>query len=372
MTAMKHRVLYISNEDRSIGGSSLSLKAMLEALGDAVEPLILFREEGTACAFFRDAGYKCIVIPFNRGTFNHSGLARIVRFVPHAVCDAFIRARCVRRVCSEAGGFDLVHSNSGTVDIGLSIARRARVPHIWHIREYLDLGLGQRPFPGWKSWKRKLRSSGLVIAISPGLLAHLNPGPNGVCLPDAVCHSGDAVLVWKKKPCVLFVAGTVSSPKRPDEAVRIFAGAGLDGYCLKIVGNTPPDMKEKLTRLAEECGAGDSLVFIPFSANVPDMLSEASALLVCTEYEGMGRVAIEAMFHGCPVVARGSGGSLDVLEGGTLGHLYTSIEEASEMLAEVCRFLPEEQLKKAREAAIRHYSIENYGKEILELYHRLI
>ena len=369
---MKPRVLYISNEDRSLGGSSLSLRAMLEALKGEVEPVILFRQEGIACDYFKDLGYSCLVVPFNRGTFNHKGLGLILRFIPHTISNFFVQRRCVKSVLSKVQGLSLVHSNSGTVDIGLAIARKASIPHIWHIREYLDLGLHQKPFPGWKSWKKKLDQSDTVIAISPGLLAHLNPGPNGVCLPDAVCHSGDAVLVWKKKPCVLFVAGTVSSPKRPDEAVRIFAGAGLDGYCLKIVGNTPPDMKEKLTRLAEECGAGDSLVFIPFSANVPDMLSEASALLVCTEYEGMGRVAIEAMFHGCPVVARGSGGSLDVLEGGTLGHLYTSIEEASEMLAEVCRFLPEEQLKKAREAAIRHYSIENYGKEILELYHRLI
>ena len=369
---MKPRILYISNEDRSLGGSSLSLKAMLDALGDSVDPVILFREDGPACEFFRQSGHECIVVPFNRGTFNHKGISRILRFIPHLVADAVLRKRCVRKVCSVTGGISLVHSNSGTVDIGLDIARRARVPHVWHIREYLDLGLHQRPFPGWKSWRRKLNSSDLVIAISPGLLDHLGIGDNGVCLPDAVMHAGDAVLKDRKKQYVLFIAGSISELKRPEEALRIFAGAALPGCTLKFVGGIDGAMKKKLEAVSENLGVAGRIEFVPFVSDVRGLLSEASALLVCTEYEGMGRVAIEAMFCGCPVIARGSGGSSDVLEGGSLGNLYSNVEEASRLLSETFRTVPVEQLKAAQETAVREYSVEGYGEKILKLYHRLI
>lgn len=369
---MRPRILYISNEDRSLGGSSLSLKAMLDALGEDVEPVILFREDGPACNFFRQNGYNCMVVPFNRGTFNHHGLSLALRFLPHLFADAILRRRCIRKVIDEIGRPALVHSNSGTVDIGLDIARKAKVPHVWHIREYLDLGLHQRPFPSWKSWRRKLNSSDLVIAISPGLLAHLGIGDNGVCLPDAVMHAGDAVLKDRKKQYVLFIAGSISELKRPEEALRIFAGAALPGCTLKFVGGIDGAMKKKLEAVSESLGVAGSIEFVPFVSDVRSLLSEASALLVCTEYEGMGRVAIEAMFCGCPVIARGSGGSSDVLEGGTLGNLYSNVEEASRLLSETFRTVPMEQLKAAQETAVREYSVEGYGEKILKLYHRLI
>ena len=369
---MKPRVLYISNEDRSLGGSSLSLRAMLEALKGEVEPVILFRQEGIACDYFKDLGYSCLVVPFNRGTFNHKGLGLILRFIPHTISNFFVQRRCVKSVLSKVQGLSLVHSNSGTVDIGFAIARKASIPHIWHIREYLDLGLHQKPFPGWKSWKKKLDQSDTVIAISPGLLAHLGIGPHGICLPDAVCSAGDAVLKEKKDPVVLFIAGTVSEVKRPDEAVRIFAGAGLQDFCLQIVGSSSSAMKEHLTAVARECGVESAVRFVPFVSDVKVLLQDASALLVCTEFEGMGRVAIEAMFCGCPVIARGSGGSADVLEGGALGNLYTDTEEASAILRKVCEAPSAAQLRSAQEAAVRKYSTENYGKEILKIYSQLL
>jgi len=369
---MRPRILYISNEDRSLGGSSLSLKAMLDALGEDVEPVILFREDGPACNFFRQNGYNCMVVPFNRGTFNHHGLSMALRFLPHLFADAILRRRCIKKVIDEIGRPALVHSNSGTVDIGLDIARKAKVPHVWHIREYLDLGLHQRPFPSWKSWKRKLKLSDTVIAISPGLLKHLGTGSNGICLPDAVLSAKDAVLKEKKEPYILFLAGNISELKRPEEALQIFAGAGLPGYTLKFAGGIETAMKDKLEALADNLGVGKRIEFVPFVSDVRGILSYASALLVCTEYEGMGRVAIEAMFCGCPVIARGSGGSADVLEGGLLGRLYTNAGKASLMLEEVCNTLPENQLRSAQSEAVRKYSIENYGKKILEIYNELI
>ena len=367
------KVLYISNEDRNIGGSSVSLKAMLESLRGEVDPVILFREEGPACDYFRKDGYNCTVIPFRRATFHASGIERILRFLPHAATTAIVQARCIRRARKLFSNIDLVHSNSGTIDIGLRIAAVLRVPHVWHIREYLDLGLHARPFLGWGHWQRNIVRSDAVIAISKGLFDHLHleGHRSGHCIPDAVCRAEDAILIRKKEPCIVFLAGIVSELKRPDEAVRIFAKAGLPDHRLKIVGSLPEGMESKLEAVAGESGIADRIDYIPFTENIKELLSQVAALLVCTEYEGLGRVSIEAMFYGCPVIARNSGGSADVLDGGRYGQLYTSIDEGAGMLREAVQNPPYEQLEQAMLEAIKTYSIENYGNKILKLYHSL-
>lgn len=366
------KVLYICNEDLRIGGASLSLMDMLQSLEGKVEPILLFRQEGPAAELFRQAGYNCVVIPFRRATFHAKGLVRVLRFLPHAITTAIVQWRCVRKCRQRFAGIDAVHSNSGTVDIGLRIAAALKVPHIWHIREYMDLGLHTAPFPSWGRWKREISRSDAVIAISPGLYRHLGleRHRNGICLPDAVCSAADSVLETPKEKYVAFVSGTLSAVKRPDEALRIFAAAKPEGYTLKLVGNVDESMKAGLQQLAAELGVASSLEFLPFTRDIKGLLSKAAATLVCTDFEGMGRVCIEAMFYGCPVVARDSGGSSDLLAEGR-GYLYKDLSEAAAALREVLDTFPEAVAEKARQYALTNFVTEDYANKILTIYNAL-
>lgn len=366
-------ILYISNEDHVVGGSSLSLLAMLQALKGEVHPTILFREDGPAADRFRGEGYECVVIPFRKVVFHSKGIKRVIRFIPHLITTALVRSRCVRKCKRLFKYIEAVHTNSSTVDIGLDIARALNVPHIWHIREYMDLGLHFQPFPSWKHWHRKLAASDCVIAISPGLFNHLHleRHRNAICLPDAVCSASDAVLIKEKEPYIAFLSGSICDIKRPDEAIRIFASAKTEGFRLKLTGNIDSEMKGRLDALAESLGVNDRIDYLPFTKDVKKLLSKASAVLVCTEFEGMGRVAIEAMFYGCPVIARNSGGSADVLENGPYGKLYNTVAEAAEKMNEVLHVFPLENVEAALNYAIKNFSIEDYRQKILNVYSRV-
>ena len=367
----RYRVLYVSNEEYRLGGSSLSLLNMLQSLGEEVEPVILFKTAGCVSDFFQNRGYKCLVVPFYRNSFSARGLMRVLRFIPHAVARFFVQNACVRCVVRECGHIDAVHSNSSTVDIGLKIASRLGVPHVWHFREYYDVGLNGRPFPSWASWRRKLRRSNALIAITPGLFRHfgLDSHINSFCIPDAVCNAYAAGPVREERnKSVLFIAGTVSEVKRPADAVQIFAASGLEGYELVIIGSTDHLAKDSLTRLAASLGVSERVRFVPFANDVRPYLESAAAVLVCTENEGMGRVAVEAMFAGCPVVARNSGGSRDVLGEGRYGSLYDTIGQGAEALKACTVSFPKAQVLEAQQEAERTYSIERYGAKILQVY----
>ena len=410
---MSLRVLYITNEDRQIGGSSLSLETLLSCVGDAVEPILLFREAGPVRDRFAALGYRCLVVPYYRASFQAKGLSRVLRWLPHFFARAVTQRRCVRRVRRLVGTVDLVHSNSATVDIGPRIARALGVPHVWHIREYPDTGLGLRFFPSARAWRRKLLSSDAVVAITPGLLVHLGlatsslraeevcktnlgsaqapprgPGrtarlqtssatpacgrPAALCIPDAVLPAAAAVLVLPKAPEVVFLAGTLAPHKRPDEAIEIFARAALpEPYKLVLAGEVEDGYRRKLLALAEALGASERVEFRPFTADVRALLGRAAAVLVCTAYEGMGRVAVEALFYGCPVIARGSGGSRDVLAEGLHGSLYDTPEQAAAALRAVVSDFPEAQVRAAADYAAATFSTDSYGARILSLYRSL-
>ena len=410
---MSLRVLYITNEDRQIGGSSLSLETLLSCVGDAVEPILLFREAGPVRDRFAALGYRCLVVPYYRASFQAKGLSRVLRWLPHFFARAVTQRRCVRRVRRQVGKVDLVHSNSATVDIGPRIARALGVPHVWHIREYPDTGLGLRFFPSARAWRRKLLSSDAVVAITPGLLGHLGlatsslraeefcktnlgsaqapprgPGRTArlqnssatpacgrhaaLCIPDAVLPAAAAVLVLPKAPEVVFLAGTLAPHKRPDEAIEIFARAALpEPYKLVLAGEVEDGYRRKLLALAEALGASERVEFRPFTEDVRALLGRAAAVLVCTAYEGMGRVAVEALFYGCPVIARGSGGSRDVLAEGLHGSLYDTPEQAAAALRAVVSDFPEAQVRAAADYAAATFSTDTYGARILSLYRSL-
>lgn len=361
------RVLYVCNEDRAVGGSSRSLADLLRSVEGEVEPILLIREEGPVADWFRSMGYQCLVVPFFRGTFNAKGADRALRFLPHALHRLMVQKACIKRVSKAMEGkIDLVHSNSSSVDIGLEIARKMGVPHLWHIREYLDLGLGMRPFPSWKSWKRKLQTSDGVVAISPGLFRHLSleGRPNTFCIPDAVKSASSVVQDEQKEPFILFVSVILSDAKRPLEAVEIFRRADLPPqYRLLMLGRAPDALRGALNVPGVE--------LIEEQVDLENYYRKASAVLVCTPYEGMGRVSVESMFYGCPVVARNSGGNADVLGGGRFGTLYNNVEEGAAALRRVVEQLPVETLKAAGEEAARNYSYEGYAPRILEVYDKL-
>ena len=351
---MSLRVLYITNEDRQIGGSSLSLETLLSCVGDAVEPILLFREAGPVRDRFAALGYRCLVVPYYRASFQAKGLSRVLRWLPHFFARAVTQRRCVRRVRRQVGKVDLVHSNSATVDIGPRIAKALGAPASGSNAPSADSDSVRT---------ERLQNSSATPASGR---------PVALCIPDAVLPASAAVLVLPKAPEVVFLAGTLAPHKRPDEAIEIFARAALpEPYKLVLAGEVEDGYRRKLLALAEALGASERVEFRPFTADVRALLSRAAAVLVCTAYEGMGRVAVEALFYGCPVIARGSGGSRDVLAEGLHGSLYDTPEQAAAALRAVVSDFPEAQVRAAADYAAATFSTDTYGARILSLYRSL-
>lgn len=371
-------VLYVNNEDRTVGGATLSLMNLMHSVREEVRPTVLLREDGVVGNFLRSEGYEVIVIPFQRGTFNGSIWKKVFRTLPHLLNVLVSRRKTVRRALTLLKDRDirLVHSNSGTVDIGLYIARALGVPHLWHLREYMDLDFGQRPFLGFRRFGKKLLSSEGVLAISSGIFEHfsLENHPCARWINDAVRPASDRLKSSEKEKYFLFSASLFSPAKQPETAVLAFCLSGVfrSGYRLRLTGHCSDEMKESLTSIAASYCASEYLDFVDFTADIKSQMERASGFLMTSRSEGLGRVTVEAMFYGCPVIARRSGGSLDILEDGRTGILFSTTEECAEAIRSLSERFPSEMVEAAGDVAVERFSEEAYGPKIMDFYKTLL
>ena len=42
---------------------------------------------------------------------------------------------------------DIIHTNTGVIHEGLKVAKRLKIPHVWHLREYQDKDFNWEAFP---------------------------------------------------------------------------------------------------------------------------------------------------------------------------------------------------------------------------------
>lgn len=108
--------------------------------------------------------------------------------------------------------------------------------------------------------------------------------------------------------------------KRLGDVVRIFERVQrrIDAR-LMLVGDGPDYGRTRA--LVEELGLADRVHFVGVVDEVAPLLSAADLLLLPSETESFGLVALEAMASGVPVVASRVGGLPEVVEHGVTGYL---------------------------------------------------
>ena len=102
--------------------------------------------------------------------------------------------------------------------------------------------------------------------------------------------------------------------------VRVFARIveKLDARLI-LIGDGPDAARAR--QLAETLGVADRVSFTGVLDGVADVLCAANLLLLPSETESFGLVALEAMASGVPVIASDVGGLPEVVEHGVTGFL---------------------------------------------------
>ncbi len=231
--------------------------------------------------------------------------------------------------------FDIIYTNTSTVPIGALVSLFTKIPHVWHIREFLeedyslkfDFGFKLSSYFINKSSKRIIFNSKAVLqkyskTISPDKLSIIYNGPlkEEAYLPDFKGRE----LARKSKYSICMI-GNISKSKGQILGVAtlktLIEKEGLDVY-LHIVGSGSPQEVERVSSLAHQLGIEERVFFEGYCEDVKPFLSEADVCWVCSTAEAFGRVVVESMSVGTPVVASASGGVPEIIDDRRTGLLF--------------------------------------------------
>ena len=232
--------------------------------------------------------------------------------------------------------FQLVHTNVGIVISSALAAWCARVPHLWHIRDWFqEFGFF------WKPYSLYIRVfSQLVLCVSRPIANQFPPSPkirvlhNGLDLSDfpkvSDTERSAARLAFSlpKSAFVVGVVGRIKFVRKGQEfllrAVKILRERGVPAYCLLVGGHAPgsEDHILRMRQLAAQLGLTDEALFVG-ELNDPRPAYAAMDVFVLpsAQPEPFGGVVLEAMALELPVVATALGGSIEQVVEGVTGFL---------------------------------------------------
>lgn len=140
---------------------------------------------------------------------------------------------------------------------------------------------------------------------------------------------------------------------------------------LHIVGSGEAAYEREIQALAKRLSVEKDVIFEGFRTDALEALAAADDCLVCSRREAFGRVAIEAMLVGTPVVATDSGGIPEIIEDGVSGMLYLP-GDATMLAGKILELVGDPELyrnlsQNALESVYRRFTRSRYVQQIKEV-----
>jgi glycosyltransferase involved in cell wall biosynthesis len=275
----------------------------------------------------------------------------------------------------------VIVTNTLTVCEGALAARILRLPHITYAREFGDLDHDLH-FEWNPPLSMRLLNllSARVVFNSAALANHYRrqvlPAQtrviyNAVSIPAASLAQSDPSEYGATFSCVL--VGSLTPGKGHEDAIRAIANLSRRGtrVNLKLIGGGSSAYLERLRRLIDVLGVSGLVEMV---GHVPDpqlFFHQADVALMCSRMEAFGRVTVEAMKLGTPVIGARSGGTSEIIHDRFNGFLYTpgDVRELADKIEELTRDRDgaRQMGERARSFATEMFSLERYGSEFLDL-----
>jgi N-acetyl-alpha-D-glucosaminyl L-malate synthase BshA len=192
---------------------------------------------------------------------------------------------------------------------------------------------------------------------------HARPCPG--CIPPPDC-TGEVTLMH---------ISNFRPVKRVEDVVRVFAlvRARMEARLL-LVGDGPTARAAQV--LATELGVADRVFFTGIVEQVEPVLQQADLLLLPSETESFGLVALEAMASGVPVIASRVGGLPEVVAHGETGYL-APVGDVIAMATFALELLSDPALYRrfchaAQERAARLFDYHNLVDQYESVYERVL
>lgn len=290
---------------------------------------------------------------------------------------------------------DIVHTNSSVCPVGAFAAFLTRRPHIWHVREPLERDGGFLLAPGGRlaACLFKYLSAAIVCnsQYTAGFFRQYGMQPrviyNGIRLEEFRNSQERGQLLrdqlnLRRRDPVVGMVGSLGAQWKEHGLFLHAAAVVHNNYptCQFVVFGGLSDLDanlytKSLRELAARLQITPDLTWAGFENDIPALMHSLDILVHPTSQEGSGRVIMEAMSAGKPVVSVRSGGVQELIQDNETGFLVPPKEPQT--LANGIEKLLEDPTRRhqmgeaARVYAWQHFSLDKTVESIQSLYREI-
>lgn len=345
--APARRILYFNTWSTAHGGSATSLIDIVSHLDRAkYDPLVVCPTPGELPIRLTEAGIPVVV----------HGLSSLrAGEVGRFTAEACWYARFLRRE-----QIALVHGNTGGSRRSLVLASwLCGIPYVQHVRNPVQEARNGFAF----------RVAARIVANSDSIAGPLRADPlfgrktltiyNAVDLSRYECADDRRAELGCATGRVIGFVGQLVPRKGLDVLIRAMPEIlrRHPDALLVIVGCAPPGeamYEAECRRLAAELGIAGRVQFTGYRRDVPAWMRTFTVFALPTRSEPFGKVVIEAMAAGCPVVVTAVGGIPEIVRDPAVGTLVPP-DDIGRVAMEVIRYLDDRHLaRRVGEHAARH------------------
>lgn len=277
---------------------------------------------------------------------------------------------------------DIIHSNTSVIDIGVKVANKLGIPHVWHFREFTGKHLKFIKGEVY-SYKFINNSESKIVYISNAIRKFYEDNIQndlGTLIYDGV--SEDFLVnkkYIKKREITFLLVGTLEKNKGQEVAVRAvreLSNRGIRNFKLLLAGGDPTGYSEYLLGLIKEFEISELVEYIGFVTDMKKLRKSVDVELMCAPSEAFGLVTIEAMLAGNLVIGSDSGATSELVKDGVNGYLY-QLNNEYDLADKMEKIINNSNLlksmgNKAKEYALNNFSSTKHSDEIIKLYNELL
>jgi glycosyltransferase involved in cell wall biosynthesis len=372
------RILWLSHSSAR-GGAEFALLEAVKALGQlGHESHVVLPKGGPLEPLLRDQGSTVHVIANNRWISDDRALKQTVRWSAY---NLRVSVPSIARLARDIRA-DVIVTNTITVASGGPAARLARIPHAWFLHEYGSSDHGLVFHFGRRLTYAAMRAlTELFMVNSETLRQHFEPLLGGTPI-SVVRYAVEVPPTQAAEPDddafrVILVGEKTPGKRQLDaiDATAELAGEGID-VTLDLVGGGRPAYESAVRDRIRQHGLEDVVHVRAFEPDVLSLVASSDVALMCSSTEAFGRVTVEAMKLGKPVVGAASGATPELISDGWNGFLYPlgdTVELARRLRTLHAQpALRETMGRRGQEWANAQFSLDAYGTSLEENLHSLL
>ena len=311
------------------------------------------------------------------GKWNNGTIWKIRYLYMHIVCFVKFTIKLEKLLKKNKIKPDIVYTNTIIPATGIYLSLRFGIPHIIHIREITDEDFPVMYYIGRKNYLSLLKKTlGYAICISNAVKTKFEPYLGDKCrliyngLPISKANLQKKVKTHNIKH-ILFV-GRLSCEKGPMTCLQAIEKL-VKGNCLNFIfdiwGSGPDESQIKA--FVEERKLSQYVILHGYGTNIS--YEEYDIAIMSSPHEAFGRVTVEYMLAGLPVIGCNGGATPEIIKSEETGLLYNNVND---LCYSIKRLLTDDDLcnrlgRSAKKRAEKLFAEERCLREVCELFDSL-